>query len=54
MGESTADGGLIDVSELSLTELLEEVDESSLAAALQRIFVSGDEGVGQNGFSSII
>ena len=52
MGDSTADGGLIDVSGLSLNELLEEADESSFAQALQRI--SGDESVDQNGFSNFI
>jgi FXSXX-COOH protein len=54
MGESTADGGLIDVSGLSMNELLEEVDESSLAQALHRIVASGDEGVEQYGFQSNI
>jgi FXSXX-COOH protein len=54
VGDSMADGGLIDVSELSLNELLEEVDDSSLAHALHRIFASGDEGAEQHGFQSNI
>jgi FXSXX-COOH protein len=54
MGDSMADGGLIDVSELSLNELLEEVDDSSLTHALHRIFASGDEGAEQHGFQSNI
>lgn len=54
MDDSTADGGLIDVSGLSLNELLEEVDESSLAQALHRIFASGDEGMEQYGFQQYI
>ena len=54
MGESTADGGLIDIRGLGLNELPEEVDESSLAQALHRILTSGDEGVEQYGFQSNI
>lgn len=54
MDENVADGGLIDVSQFSLADLLDEVDESSLAMALERICVTGRENVGQNGFESSI
>jgi FXSXX-COOH protein len=54
MSDSTADGALIDVSEFGLSELLDEVDETSLARALHRILASGDEGVEQYGFQSSI
>jgi FXSXX-COOH protein len=55
MSDHTVSGALIDVSELSLSDLLDEVDESSLAWALQRIVGSAEDGVGQqNEFNSSI
>lgn len=51
--DDTADDGLIDVSELSLSGLSDEVDGSSLAAALERIFARQDEGVNYSFVSNI-
>jgi FXSXX-COOH protein len=51
--DDTVDGGLIDVSELTLAELADEVDGSSLAAALQRIFARQEEGVNYSFVSNI-
>jgi FXSXX-COOH protein len=53
MSDNLADGGLIDVSALSLSELLEEVDESSLASALERILAAQQE-EGHHGFNANI
>jgi FXSXX-COOH protein len=44
MNEDIADGGLIDVSELDLGELLTEADDSSLTKALNRILAVGENG----------
>ncbi len=49
-----ADGGLIDVSSLSLGDLVTEPDQSSLARALERILASGEDSAPQNGFSNSI
>lgn len=54
MGEDIADGALLDVNGLSLTELLNVLDESTLAEALHRISASGEEGAEQHGFNSSI
>ena len=51
--DDAADGGLIDVSEFSLSGLRDEVDGSSLAAALDRIFARQDEGVNYSFVSNI-
>jgi hypothetical protein len=51
--DGTADEGLIDVSKFSLSELRDEVDGSSLAAALERIFARQDEGVNYSFVSNI-
>jgi FXSXX-COOH protein len=49
-----ADGGLIDVREFSLGDLLDEPDQSSLARALERILASSEDSAPQNGFQSSI
>jgi FXSXX-COOH protein len=54
MSDDIADGALLDVSGLSLSELLNELDESSLAKALHQVFAPGEEGVGRYEFSSSI
>jgi FXSXX-COOH protein len=54
MSDDIANGALFDVSGLNLSKLLEELDESSLATALDRIVASGEEGAEQHGFNSII
>jgi FXSXX-COOH protein len=54
MSDDIASGALLDVSGLSLSELLEELDEPSLARALERISASGEEDVKQYGFSNSI
>lgn len=54
MSDDIADGALLDVSKLSLSELLDELDESSLARAMHRIEVSSGEGVKRYGFSNSI
>jgi hypothetical protein len=48
------DGSLIDVRSLSLDDLVDEPDQSSLARALERILASGEDGVPQNGWQSYI
>lgn len=48
-----SDGGLIDVSGLSLAETLTEADQSALAMALDRVLVSSADGI-CNGFSASI
>lgn len=53
MGEDVPDRGLINVSELSLTELLGDANESALATALNRILVSTTDGL-CNGFNASI
>jgi len=45
MGEDVTDSGLIDVSELSLGELLTEARDSSLDRALNRILASDNDDV---------
>jgi len=40
MDKDVTDGGLIDISGLSMGQLLTEADESSLARALDRILAS--------------
>jgi FXSXX-COOH protein len=54
MSDDIASGTLLDVSGLNLSELLEELDESSLATALHRIFTSGEECVDHYGFQNTI
>lgn len=54
MSDTTADSGLIDVSGLGLSEVVDAVDESSLASALRRILARGEDGVGQYEFQSAI
>lgn len=54
MSHDIADGGLIDVRSLSLSDLRAEADESSLARALERILASGEDNVRQYGFSNSI
>jgi FXSXX-COOH protein len=44
MDEDRADGGLIDISELDMGELLTELDDTSLAKALERILAASDNG----------
>jgi FXSXX-COOH protein len=41
------DEGLIDVSELTLRQLANEVDESSLTRTLRRLLDSSEEGSGE-------
>jgi len=52
MGDVGEDG-LVDVSGVSLRDLLEEVDDSALAQVLDRILASGQDG-GHFGFNSSI
>ncbi|MGH3219114.1 MAG: hypothetical protein ACRDPY_10470 [Streptosporangiaceae bacterium] len=52
MGDDRDDGGLIDVSELTLEELSGVVDESGLGRILDYILASGKNGVGFHGFNS--
>ena len=54
MSDDIADGALLDVSGLSLSELLDELDESSLAKALHQVFASDEEGAERHGFTSFI
>jgi hypothetical protein len=53
MNEDMPDPGLIDVGGLSLSELSDDVNESALAMALNRILVSTADGL-CNGFNSSI
>ncbi len=53
MSDDTVNGGLIDVSGLSLSELRDEADGSGLASALQRILAVQEE-AGHHGFNSTI
>ncbi len=53
MSDDTADSGLIDVSGLSLSELRNEVEGSSLTAVLDRILSIPDVG-GHQGFRNHI
>jgi FXSXX-COOH protein len=46
MSEDSHDDALIDVSELTLRQLANEVDKSSLAKALYRLLDSNDEDSG--------
>jgi hypothetical protein len=48
-----SDGGLIDVSGLSLPETLTEADQSALAMALERVLASSADSI-CNGFSASI
>jgi len=52
VSDDVTDGGLIDVQ--SLSDLLYEPDESSLARALGRILASSEQNAEQNGFTSSI
>jgi hypothetical protein len=52
MSDDTADDGLIDVSGISLQEVLDNVDEPSFTSALDRIFAQQDGGC--YGFNSSI
>jgi hypothetical protein len=54
MRDDMADAGLIDISGLSLTDLLTKIDHSSLDMALQRVLATSQENAGQNGFSNFI
>lgn len=54
MSDDIADRALLDVSELSLSELVNELDESSLAQALLAIFTADEEAVERHGFSNSI
>jgi hypothetical protein len=53
MNKDTTDGGLIDVTELDLDELLSRVDEPSLTSALNRILISSGD-TGSYGFNARI
>jgi hypothetical protein len=53
MGDDIADGGLIDLSGLSLAEALTEADQSALTKALNRVLVSSADNI-CNGFSASI
>jgi FXSXX-COOH protein len=53
MSDDMADDVLIDVSGLALDELLDEVDESGLALALERILAPRQDS-GYNGFNNSI
>ena len=53
MSDDVTDDVLIDVSGLALTELVDEVHESSLASALDRIFAP-QEDTGYYGFNNSI
>jgi FXSXX-COOH protein len=44
MDEDIVGGGLIDISDLDLGDLLTEVDDSSLTNALNRILTASDSG----------
>lgn len=55
MSDYTVGGSLIDVSELSLSDLLDEVNDTSLTSVLQRIVGPAEDGADQqNAFSSSI
>jgi FXSXX-COOH protein len=54
MSDDIADGALLDVSRLSLSKLLKELDESSLAKALHRFLASSEDGAEQHGFNNVI
>lgn len=53
MNDDIGDGGLIDVSGVSLSELCAELDESALDQALREILASSDERERHN-FQAII
>lgn len=53
MNDDIGDGGLIDVSGVSLSELHDELDESALDHALRQILASSDERERHN-FQAII
>jgi hypothetical protein len=53
MSDDVTDNVLIDVSGVALTELVDEVDQSSLALALDRIFASQHD-AGHYGFNNSI
>jgi hypothetical protein len=52
--DDPTDTGLINVSDLSLADLLTKLDHSSLDVALQRVLAASQENAGQNGFSNFI
>ena len=52
MKEDFPDGGLIDVTGLTLDEQLAEPDENALDRALARLFAAGEEAC--NGFQASI
>jgi hypothetical protein len=54
MSDDRGDGGLIDVSGLTMEELSAVVGESGLERALDYILASSDNGVGFHGFNSRI
>jgi hypothetical protein len=54
VSDDVADGELIDLRSWSLTALLNDLDESSLARALKRIFASSEQNLEQLGFSNCI
>jgi hypothetical protein len=53
-GNEPADGGLLDVTRLSISALRDELDESSLDTALARILATDEASVGHHGFSNSI
>jgi len=53
MSDDIIDGGLIDVSEISLSGLSDEMDETALEHALRRILASSEEHERHN-FQAII
>lgn len=53
MSDDVTDNVLIDVSGVALTELVDEVDQSSLVLALDRIFASQHD-AGHYGFNNSI
>lgn len=53
MNDEKSDGGLIDVSGISLSELGDELDETALDHALRRILASSEEHERHN-FQAII
>jgi FXSXX-COOH protein len=50
----TVDGGLLDVTALSITALRDELDDSVLGTALARILATDESSAGHHGFSNSI
>jgi hypothetical protein len=53
MNDDIDDGGLVDVSDFSLSELSDQMDETALQHALRRIIASSEEHERHN-FQAII